>query len=109
VKIETGVKYLITTDNWFMAPNGRLYKAAFGTVHGTLSDEEALGIKTNSRSTNWFVSIGNLLIAGCQIHYAVRTDECNLGQVQDQRIQSDNTTVVDVVRDVDIYFADASQ
>lgn len=106
MKIETGVTYLITTDNWFFAPNGKQYRAAFGTVKGTLSDEEALGIKTNARSTNWFVSIGNLLIAGCQIHYAVKTDTCNLGRIEEDRIHTDNTSVARIERDVEIYFAD---
>lgn len=61
MKVETGVTYLVTTDNWFTAPDGRMYRAVFGTVHGTLNDEQALGIKTNHRATNWFLSIGNLL------------------------------------------------
>ena len=106
MKIETGVTYLITTDNWFTAPDGRQYKAAFGTVHGTLNDEQALGIKTNHRSTNWFLSIGNLLIAGCQIHYAVRSDTCNKGTLIEDRIGNDNTSIATVKRQVEIYFAD---
>ena len=31
-------------------------------------------IKTNVKSTNWYVLIGNMIIAGCQIHYAIQTD-----------------------------------
>jgi hypothetical protein len=93
VNIQTGVTYLITTDNWFTAPDGRQYKAVFGTVHGTLNDEAALGI-------------GQLLIAGCQIHYAVRTDTCNKGLVMEDRISGDNTSVSRIQREVDIYFAD---
>ena len=29
--------------------------------------ERKEGIKTNARSANWYVSIGNMLVAGCQI------------------------------------------
>ena len=69
--------YLITTDNWFIAPDGKQYKAVWGNVE-ILNSDEALGIKTNARSTNWFVKIGtknnHVLIAGCQIHYSVK---CN--------------------------------
>jgi hypothetical protein len=107
MKIETGVTYLITTDNWFIAPNGRQYRAAFGTVKGTLNDEEALGIKTNARATNWFISIGNMLIAGCQIHYAVRTNTCQRGTFREERINTANNVDVGIAeREVDIYFAD---
>ena len=70
-----GGKYLITTDDWFFAPDGEQYKAVFGTVSAILTDSDALGVKTNDRSTNWYVSIGNMLVAGCQIHYAIRTNK----------------------------------
>ena len=76
---EIGKKYLITTDNWFVAPNGEQYRSVFGTLKEIHSDE-VLGIKTNSRSANWYVEIGNMLIAGCQIHYAVQTDGVDFGQ-----------------------------
>lgn len=72
-----GQKFLITCDNWFFAPDGQSYKAVFGEVKGVHSDKETLGIETNSKSTNWYLEIGNVIIAGCQIHYAVRTDVCD--------------------------------
>ena len=70
-----GKKVLISTDNYFYAPDGNSYKAAHGTLIGILSDKETLGIPTNSRSTNWYIQLGGLLIAGCQIHYAILCDE----------------------------------
>ena len=72
-----GEKYLITCDSWFYAPDGQAYRAVFGTVHDVMTAEETLGVKTNSKSTNWYVSIGGMLIAGCQIHYAIQTDDCS--------------------------------
>ena len=75
---KIGRRYLITTDNWFMAPDGEMYKAVFGTINAILNDEATLGIKTNSKSTNWYVSIGNMLIAGCQVHYCIATDKVSL-------------------------------
>lgn len=70
-------KYLITTDDWFIAPDGQQYKAAWGNVE--IVNDTILGIKTNARSTNWFAKVGNdekhIIIAGCQIHYAVKAEE----------------------------------
>ena len=74
MKPQIGKKYLITCDNWFVAPDGQSYLSVFGTVTGVYSDQETLGIKTNRGSTNWYVEIGNMLIAGCQIHFAIKTD-----------------------------------
>lgn len=72
--MKTGEKYLISCDNWFFAPDGENYRAVFGTVHGVQDAESVLGVKTNARSTNWYVLIGDMVLAGCQIHYAIRTD-----------------------------------
>lgn len=70
-------KYLITTDNWFTAPDGNDYKAAWGNVQ--VLGDDMLGLKTNSRSTNWFAKLGSeenhIIIAGCQIHYAVKCND----------------------------------
>ncbi len=75
MKPEINEKHLITTDSWFIAPDGNQYKAVFGTVTDVRSDEQTLGIKTNRGSTNWYVVIGNMIVAGCQIHYCIRTDQ----------------------------------
>ena len=72
--INIGDKVLVTTDGWFFAPDGEQYRAVFGTVIAIHSDQDALGIKTNARSTNWYAEIGNMMIAGCQIHYCIKTD-----------------------------------
>ena len=70
-------RYLITTDQWFLAPDGQLYTGVWGDVE-ILSDG-ILGVKTNDRSSNWFAKIGpednHVIVAGCQIHYAVRCEQ----------------------------------
>ena len=38
--------FLITTDSWFIAPDGKQYRAAWGKVE-VYSSEDTLGIKTN--------------------------------------------------------------
>lgn len=79
-------KYLITTDNWFLAPDGVQYRAVWGDV--SILSDDVLGIKTNSRSTNWYLQVGSkddhVIVAGCQIHYAVKcTKAPNSGRVKD--------------------------
>lgn len=82
--IKEGDKYLITTDKWFHAPDGQQYKAVWGKVE--IVSDSILGIKTNSKSSNWFAKCGDndkfIIIAGCQIHYSVRCpDKPNMGRI----------------------------
>lgn len=81
MNIEIGKTTLITTDNWFYAPDGMTYNAVFGTIKVISTAEDTLGIKTNSKSTNWYIEIGCMVIAGCQVHYAIRTNNCNFNKV----------------------------
>jgi len=102
---KIGDKVLVTTDNWFIAPDGEQYRSAHGTVRGVRGDQETLGIRTNARSTNWYAEIGNLLIAGCQIHYTVKTEHCHFGEVQVWEDRPDGS--VQVWRPSRIYNADS--
>ena len=77
MKLEINEKYLITTGRWFIAPDGNQYKSVFGTVTRIESDSDVLGIKTNRSSTNWYVVIGNMIVAGCQIYYCIKTESVN--------------------------------
>ena len=77
MNIEIGQKALLTLDNWFYAPDGNTYKAVFGTVHAVRTAEATLGIRPNGKSTNWYIEIGDTTVAGCQVHFAVRTDKCS--------------------------------
>jgi len=51
------------------------YKAIYGTVSAITDAEKELGVKTNSRSTNWYVKIGEMTVAGCQVFYAIQIDK----------------------------------
>lgn len=100
-------KYLISTDNWFFAPNGKQYNAVWGDVE-ILSDS-FLGVKTNYRSANWFAKIGteknHVIVAGCQIHYAVKCEEKpNLNNVSDHRVIDSGCQYFD--RPTQIYIAE---
>jgi len=76
--VKNGYKYLITTDNWFVAPDGIQYKAVWGTCQ-VRTIKDIFQIEPKRPSTNWFLEIGSdgkeMIVAGCQIHYAVRCDE----------------------------------
>jgi len=69
--------YLITTDRWFVAPDGKDYQAVWGEVK--VLEDSILGIKTNRNSTNWYLRIGSdtnhVIVAGCQVHYAVKCED----------------------------------
>lgn len=71
-------KYLITCDNWFVAPDGHSYLAVWGDCE-TVTAESALGLVPNRNSANWFVKVSNngeeMIVAGCQIHYAASCPE----------------------------------
>ena len=84
-------KYLITTDNWFYAPNGQNYRGVWGEVE--IVSDSILGIKTNVRSSNWFAKVGtaenHVIVAGCQIHYAVKCEnEPHTGELNDFSIEA---------------------
>lgn len=78
-----GKNVLITTENWFYAPDGLQYKAVWGTLIAIKTAETTLGIRPNGRSTNWYVEIGDITVAGCQVNYAVATDSVNFDDVED--------------------------
>lgn len=84
-------KYLITTDNWFQAPDGNSYNAVWGDVK--ICSDELLGVKTNTKSTNWYAKVGSedkhVIIAGCQIHYACKCEnKPYTGEINDYSIES---------------------
>ena len=90
--IKNGEYYLITTDNWFIAPDGQQYKSAWGECE-LITTEQAFGFKPSRPSTNWFCKVGkgenSLVIAGCQIHYAVK---CTNRPPADDRVYTDKNT-----------------
>lgn len=99
-------KYLITTDGWFFAPDGEQYRAVWGTVTGIHSDEEALGIKTNRGSTNWYVQIGNMIVAGCQIHYCIQSDSVSFTPI-DREVEHEGGLNLCRNKKTNIYNADS--
>jgi hypothetical protein len=100
-------KYLITTDNWFYAPNGKQYKSVWGEVQ--VLEDSVLGVKTNRNASNWYAKVGiennHVIIAGCQIHYAVKCEnKPNTGDVEDWA--TDNAKFTKYMRPSTIYIAE---
>lgn len=84
-------KYLITTDAWFYAPDGKVYRSVWGDVQ--IVADTVLGIKTNARSSNWYAKVGteenHVIVAGCQIHYATKCpNKPNTDKVNDYSIEA---------------------
>lgn len=94
-QLSIGDNFLITTDNWFYAPDGKKYRSVWGKVRHINDAKETLGIKTNAKSTNWYVIIGNMVIAGCQIHYAIKCENVTFGNIQEVTYGSGKTTKLD--------------
>jgi hypothetical protein len=103
--IAIGDKVLLTCDNWFFAPDGQTYRAVFGTVRAIRTAEDALGVRPNGKSTNWYVEVGSMTIAGCQVHYVLKTDKCFLGSVK--AVMSHEGRYTTSSRPSEIYDADA--
>lgn len=104
--LRVGCKVLATLDNWFYAPDGQIYKAVFGTVRGVFDSQSTLGVRTNAKSTNWYIDIGNVTVAGCQIHYVVKCESVNLDRANDWGTHEGKLNEYD--RPSSIYDADSS-
>lgn len=100
-----GRRILVTCDNYFLAPDGRQYRGVYGTLVAVQTSEESLGVKVSLRSQDWYLTVGRMRIAGCQIHYAILTDECHAGPSQDYTTSPDKGVLV-FERPSAIYFAD---
>ena len=70
--------YLITTDAWFVAPDGEEYRSVWGKCFVSEA-KESFGFVPLRPSTNWYCKIGegenSMIVAGCQIHYAIKCDK----------------------------------
>ncbi len=101
-------KYLITTEKYFIAPDGLSYQAVWGDVK--LVEDSILGVKTNRNSANWYAVVGGngkeIIVAGCQIFYAVKCEKKpNTGRVMEWHT-ADNGGIVEQERPTKIYIAE---
>lgn len=66
---------LVTTSDWFMAPDGIQYKAIYGKLTKIYNAKELIGFDPARQHTNWVYQIGSATIMGCRIMYAI---ECTI-------------------------------
>lgn len=64
-------KVILTTSAWFYAPNGETYNAVWGTLKNIYEAKQVFGFVPNRTHANWFIEIGDMVIAGCQVNYCV--------------------------------------
>jgi hypothetical protein len=67
-------KVLITTQGWFYGPDGKQYKAIWGTLKAVHEAGKSLGFIPNRSHANWFIEVGEMIIMGCQVMYLIRCD-----------------------------------
>lgn len=105
MKALIGKSVLITTSDWFYAPDGRMYKAVWGTIIAIQEDKEAFGFAVNRSHANWLITIGNMTIAGCRVLYAIKCDTPNFGRADEY--QTGEAGVVEFSRPSAIYDANS--
>lgn len=71
---KIGKKVLITTSNWFIAPDGKDYRAVHGTLKGVHEAGKSLGFIPNRSHANWFIEVGSMIIMGCQVMYVIECE-----------------------------------
>jgi len=105
MNIQIGSKVVVTTNNWFFGADGVEYRGVYGTVKAVRDDEQTLGIKTNRNATNWYLEIGGMVIAGCQIYYVCLCNDPPAARVTSFREHEGK--VIEYERPSVIYNADA--
>lgn len=71
MKNHIGQNVLVTCSNWFIAPNGKEYKAVWGKLIAIHEAGKELGFIPNRSHANWFIEIGTMQIMGCQVMYFI--------------------------------------
>lgn len=93
-------KYLITTENWFYAPDGKQYRAVWGEVK-LLQTKDVLGVDPNRVTANWTLQVGteedHILIGGCQVNYSVKCPNRPNTKVVEQVIQGEKKVDVPAI------------
>lgn len=102
--IKNGQYYLVTTTDWFIAPDGHQYRAAWGKCH-THTTDEVFSFTPTRQHTNWFIEVGtgenSIIIAGCRVMYAVQQEKRPTKRTEQYR---DSTEVLHSVNK--IYFTE---
>lgn len=88
-----GKNVLITTNNWFIGKDGRQYKAVWGALKQIHTTQETLGFTPSRQNTNWFIEVGNMVIAGCQVLYMDACEKPNTDKAPDWSADAANGSI----------------
>lgn len=99
-----GTKVLVTTEGWFYGRDGKQYKAVHGTLKGIHEASKTLGFAPNRTHANWYLEVGEMFIAGCQVMYVCACEWVDSGRVQDW--SADGQSVAEYERPSAIYVTD---
>ena len=78
-----GKKVLITTTDWFVAPDGLQYRALFGTLKSVTESTKALGFAINRSHANYFFEVGKMKIMGCRVMYMIECEGVNSNDTEE--------------------------
>lgn len=101
-----GKKVLITTSNWFIAPDGKDYRAVHGTLKGVHEAGKSLGFIPNRAHANWFIEVGAMIIMGCQVMYVVECENVEKGNTTDYKYSEQTSSIVSYEKPTSIYITD---
>lgn len=105
--VENGKRYLVTTDSWFLAPDGESYRSAWGICQ-LEKMEDVFGFTPSRPSTNWYLKVGSedkyIIIAGCQIHYVIRSENRPVSEHEGEYYKDKETGIA--WKEDRIYFAE---
>jgi len=83
---------LVTTGAYFIAPDGKEYRAIWGELKAIHEAGATLGFIPNRSHANWFVEIGNTIVMGCQVLYFIACEDPNLGRATNWESGTDGGT-----------------
>lgn len=85
-----GKTVLVTTSDWFIAPDGLSYQSVFGTLQAVhLMKDVIPGAVPTRTHANYLFEIGNMLVMGCRVSYIIRA---NKNQVKFDHVLDWSTT-----------------
>ena len=100
-------KVLITTSGWFFAPDGRQYRAIYGTLKSITDAKDLIGFTPSRSHANWVFQVGTASIMGCQVMYVLECDKPPTFQpITERTFSSEHNCSVSNTRDNHIYNAD---
>jgi hypothetical protein len=98
-----GKNVLITCQSWFIAPDGKQYRSAWGKLNAVKEAKEHVGFTPNRTHANWFIELGNMTIMGCQVLYYIECPEKPSDVVIEHAFDSDKKQIYNYRKPSEIY------